>query len=211
MKIAGRTLTMKHLRTFTKGEIYCARVTFASFLFFLLTLELGISGQIDSGTYIRLQKGMSEGEVLTRAGLPDKEIYFDSEAQRTIESLKQLLYIPSPDESDPHLTVITIQKGRVTDIERTKIFSPPRKNTGGQIDTATFSRLEIGMSEGEVLIRAGSPDKEVYLGSEIKGAGDSIKQLFYLPGPDETDPYITVITIKEGKVINLERTKIFSR
>ena len=191
--------------------MYRAKLLLVSFFFLLITPGLGISGQIDSGTYIRMQKGMSEGEVLTRAGLPDKEIYFDSEAQRTIESLKQLLYIPGPDESDPHLTVITLQKGRVINIERTKIFSPPRKTTGGQIDTATFSRLEIGMSEGEVLIRAGSPDKEVYLGSEIKGAGDSIKQLFYLPGPDETDPYITVITIKEGKVINLERTKVFSR
>lgn len=202
---------MKRLTTFCNGGTYCAKVTLVSFFLFLCTPEPGITSQIDSGTYFRLQKGMSEGEVLIRAGPPDKEIYFDSEAQRTVESLKQLLYIPGPDESDPHLTVITLQKGRVVNIERTKIFSPPRKTTGGQIDSATYSRLSMGMSEGEVLTQAGSPDKEFYLGSEIKGESDSIKQLLYLPGPDESDPHLTGITLKKGKVINLERTKLFSR
>ena len=202
---------MKHLATFTNGRMYGAKVTFVSFFLFLCTPEPGITSQIDSGTYFRLQEGMSEGEVLTKAGSPDKEIYFDSEAQRTVESLKQLLYIPGPDESDPHLTVITIQKGRVLNIERTKIFSAPGKTTGGQIDSATYSRLSIGMSEGEVLTKAGSPDKEVYLGSEVKGESESIKQLLYLPGADESDPHLTVITIIKGKVINLERTKVFSR
>lgn len=189
----------------------CEKITCATFIFFLCSLKLALAGQIDTGTYIRLEKGMSEGEVLVRAGAPDKEIYFDSEAQRTTQSLKQFFYIPGPDESDFHLTVITFQKGRVLDIERTKLFSPSKKTTGGQIDFATFTRLHLGMSEGEILSVAGSPDKEVNLGSETIGTNGLIRQFLYLPGPDESDPHLTVITIKKGMVINIERTKIFSR
>lgn len=59
----------------------------------------GLAGQIDFGTYSRLETGMSEGEVLFRAGVPDRETYFDSEAQRTVESIKQFLYIPGPGEA----------------------------------------------------------------------------------------------------------------
>lgn len=177
-------------------------------LYFFYFRESGSAGQIDSPTYYRLQTGMSEGEALVRAGVPDKEIFFDSEAQRTVESIKQLLYIPGPDESDPHLTIITTQKGRVLDIERIKIFSPPRRTIGGQIDIETFNRLQVGMSEGEVLTIAGAPDKEIFMGSESRGTGGTIKQLLYIPGPKENDPHLTVITVKKGRVINMERTKI---
>ncbi len=189
---------------FNNSRIYCTKVTFVSFFCFVFTVGVGLAGQIDFGTYLQLEKGMSEGEVLFRAGVPDKEIYFDSEAQRTAKSIKQLLYIPGPEEGDPHLTIITIQRGEVLKIERITVFSSKRNTIGGQIDLETYNRLKIGMSEGEVLIIAGAPDKEVYI-------GDSVKQLLYIPRPEQFDPHLTVITTTKGKVINIERTKILSR
>lgn len=78
----------------------------------------------------------------------------------------------------------------------------------GQIDFGTYSRLETGMSEGEVLAIAGEPDKEMYLGSEKEGEENSVKQFLYIPEPKESDPHLTVITIKRGKVLNIERTKM---
>lgn len=94
------------------------------------------------------------------------------------------------------------------DIERIKILSPPKKSAGGQIDAETFNRLQTGMSEGEVLAIAGEPDKEMYLGSEKEGEKNSVKQFLYIPGPKESDPHLTVITLKKGRVIHIERTKI---
>ncbi len=164
----------------------------------------GIAGQIDTGAYLRLQKGMSEGEVLFRVGVPDKEVYFDSEAQRTAQSIKQLLYIPSPEEADPYLTIITILQGRILNIERIKILSSPSESRGGQIDFEIYMRLALGMPEGEVLVRAGAPDKEEYI-------GNSMKQLLYIPSRDESDPHITIITTTSGEVTSIERTKLFSR
>jgi DNA-directed RNA polymerase subunit H (RpoH/RPB5) len=188
-----------------------ALLSFSILLNLIVVFGQVYSAQLDTSTYLRLREGMSEGEILTRAGIPDKEIYFDSEAQRTLESIKQLLYIPGPLESDPHLTVITIQKGKVIKIERTKIFSPPSRSIGGQINSSIYNRLRIGMSEGELLTIAGLPDKEVYLGTELEGIGTSIRQLLYIPGPTDSDPHLTVISIQEGRIIRIERTKIISR
>lgn len=190
-----------------KGRSFI-KVLLLTIPYFFYFRESGLARQIDPAAYYRLQVGMSEGEILVRAGGPDREIYFDSEAQRTVESIKQLLYIPGPDESDPYLTVITIQKGKVIDIERIKIFTPSRRSVGGQINIGTFNRLQTGMSEGEVLAIAGEPDKETYIGSEREGKDGTIKQLLYIPEPKESDPHLTVITLKRGRVINLERTKI---
>lgn len=198
--------------TFTlRNWIHPAEITLVLLVGFLCFDDPGWAGQIDSATYFLLDEGMSEGEVLIRAGAPDKEIYFDSEAQRTAQSIKQLLYIPEPGEPDPNLTIINIQRGRVISIERIKLFSSPSKRTGGQMDFETYSRLAMGMSEGEVLVRAGLPDKEALIGSGREAANESIKQLLYIPGPGEHDPHLTIVTIMKGKVIGLERTKIISR
>jgi hypothetical protein len=164
----------------------------------------GIAGQVDTGAYLRLQKGMSEGEVLFRLGPPDKEVYFDSEAQRTPQSIKQFLYIPGPEAADPHLTIITIQQGKILNIERIKLLFSPSESKGGQLDFEIYMHLALGMPEGEVLVRAGEPDREVYIGG-------SMKQLLYIPSHDESDPHITIITTTNGEVTNIERTKLFSR
>ena len=98
----------------------------------------------------------------------------------------------------------------------------------GQIDTETFNRLMRGMSESEVLLRAGPPDIDSGAGtravetttvSESDGAlvvvsrssTDVVRKLHYIPDEDEHDPHLTVITISGGVVTELKRSKVFSR
>lgn len=174
------------------------------FVLFMAGALPGQASQLDSDIYLRLRVGMSEGEILIRAGQPDRVIYFDGEAQRTLQSIKQFLYIPKPGDFDPRLTIISLRAGKVTEMERIKIFFPMQEKTGGQGDIALFNRLEIGMSEGELLAIAGPPDTENFL-------GNSQKQLLYMPEPPQHDAHATVVTTARGKIISLERTKIFSR
>ncbi|MGE5526316.1 MAG: DUF4124 domain-containing protein [Rhodospirillaceae bacterium] len=64
-------------------------------------------------TYIRLQVGMTEGEVLMRAGPPDQETIDDT---RVIA--KSLYYYPT--SANPFLTVVSIRGGRVAALERNR-------------------------------------------------------------------------------------------
>lgn len=64
--------------------------------------------------YIHLRRGMSEGEVLLRAGKPDQE---SVENFRNFV-VKSLYYYPTV--ADPFITVVTLRGGRVADIERTR-------------------------------------------------------------------------------------------
>lgn len=64
-------------------------------------------------TYIRLQPGMTEGEVLLRAGPPDHETVEDTRAVA-----KSLYYYPT--RANPFLTVVTIRGGRVANLERNR-------------------------------------------------------------------------------------------
>jgi hypothetical protein len=63
--------------------------------------------------YIRLEHGMTEGDLLLRAGKPDHR----SDDNRR-ESLKTFYYHPTP--ANPHLTTITLQSGRIVNIERVR-------------------------------------------------------------------------------------------
>lgn len=167
-----------------------------------------LAGMIDFDTYRMLDKGMSEGEIVYRAGTPDKEIYFDDPAHRSPESIKQYFYIPFPGVQDPQLTIITFKKGIVIAINRVQVSVRSRTSGGGQINTETYNQLRVGMSEGEILARAGFPDKETEVGIE-KEKDDSfalVRQLTYIPAPDEKDPHLTIITIKKGRVISIDRT-----
>ena len=71
---------------------------------------------MDFDTFIRLQRGMSEGELLQRAGRPD---YLALENARN-DIQKSLYWYPTV--SDPFTTVITVRGGRIETIERTKKF-----------------------------------------------------------------------------------------
>lgn len=65
-------------------------------------------------TYIRLEPGMTEGELLTRAGKPDY-IALDALGR---ESVKSFYYYPT--RGDPFITVVTLRGGRIDHIERMK-------------------------------------------------------------------------------------------
>lgn len=66
-----------------------------------------------------------------------------------------------------------------------------------------FIRLQNGMSEGELLLRAGKPDSE----SIENMRNDIVKTYYYLPTP--SDPWITTIRLVGGRITNLERIKKF--
>ena len=105
--------------------------------------------------------------------------------------------------------------------------------SAGQIDSATFFMMRRGMSESEILVRAGAPDLvtlpggrsvELERSSVVEGddgslrftgfrrADDSvIERWHYVPADHEPDPFITVVSIRGGKVWEIERTKVFTR
>ena len=71
------------------------------------------------------------------------------------------------------------------------------------MDFQTFVRLQRGMTEGEVLIRAGQPDHE----SIENFRHDIVKTWYYFP--TVADPFTTVVTMRAGRIANLDRVKKF--
>jgi hypothetical protein len=66
-----------------------------------------------------------------------------------------------------------------------------------------FIRLQQGMSEGELLLRAGKPDSQ----SVENMRNDIVKTYYYFP--TASDPWITTIRLQGGRIANLERIKKF--
>lgn len=67
----------------------------------------------------------------------------------------------------------------------------------------TYIRLERGMSEGELVLRAGSPD---HVSTEDAPWGYA-RVYYYMP--TATDPFTTVVTLRSGRIERLERTRKF--
>ena len=67
----------------------------------------------------------------------------------------------------------------------------------------TFVRLERGMTEGELLIRAGAPDHQ-----SLDGYQDYVVKTFYYL-PTLTDPFTTVVRLRGGRIANLQRIRRF--
>jgi hypothetical protein len=63
--------------------------------------------------YISIQRGMSEGELVTIGGSPDL-LFWDA------RSVKTYTYLPTV--ADPFTTTITLIRGRVSDIDRVRKF-----------------------------------------------------------------------------------------
>ena len=57
------------------------------------------------------------------------------------------------------------------------------------------------MSEGELLLRAGKPDSE----SVENFRYDIVKTYYYFP--TVSNPWMTAITLRGGRISNIERTK----
>jgi hypothetical protein len=103
----------------------------------------------------------------------------------------------------------------------------------GQIESAIYFSIRRGMTDGEVLVRAGSPDLVTSPGLESvevrsgmvarPGKGEetfsefrrtrapTIERWHYIPGYEEHDPYLTIITFRGGDVWEVQRIKVFSR
>ena len=114
---------------------------------------LASAGQIESSAYFHLRQGMSESEVLVRAGPPDLvtspgleavevkhgvveqgddgEVTFDSFRRTRIPTLSRWHYVPGPGETDPFITIITFRAGEVWELERTKVFSRYKPSSSG--------------------------------------------------------------------------------
>jgi hypothetical protein len=78
--------------------------------------------------------------------------------------------------------------------------APPAPPPVRGMEFGVYIHLRRGMSEGEVLLRAGKPDEETFEG----GRNFVVKSLYYYP--TQADPYITVVTLRGGRVANIERT-----
>jgi hypothetical protein len=69
---------------------------------------------MDFSIYAMLQRGMTEGELLQRAGRPD-HVSLDS-----FEIQKTFYYFPTP--ANPYTTSVVLRGGRIHDIDRIKKF-----------------------------------------------------------------------------------------
>ena len=67
----------------------------------------------------------------------------------------------------------------------------------------TFVRLQRGMTEGEVLLRAGVPDH-----ASLDGEGGYLVKTYYY-FPTISDPFTTVVTLYGGRIANLQRIRKF--
>ena len=75
------------------------------------------------------------------------------------------------------------------------------QNDARGMEFDVYIRLQTGMSEGELLQRAGKPDSE-----SIENVRDDIVKTYYY-FPTRANPWMTAITLRAGKIVNLDRTR----
>ena len=79
--------------------------------------------------------------------------------------------------------------------------APPGNGPVRGMDFQTFVNLRTGMSEGELMLRAGRPDFE----SVENFRNDIVRSYYYYP--TIADPFITVVTVRGGVITNIERNR----
>ena len=79
---------------------------------------------------------------------------------------------------------------------------------GGQADLNAFARVQLGMSEDEVVNVLGPPDQvEEISGVDKRGnVRITIKKFFYISEPERAQDILTTITFENGKVRDKQRT-----
>ena len=63
-----------------------------------------------------------------------------------------------------------------------------------------YIRLELGMTEGELLLRAGKPDER-----SNDNVREGLKTYYYFP--TLANPHLTTVTLRSGRIINIERSR----
>jgi len=79
--------------------------------------------------------------------------------------------------------------------------APPMSGPVRGMDFQTFVNLRTGMTEGELMLRAGRPDFET-----VDNFRDDIGKSYYYY-PTIADPFITVVTVRGGVITNIERNR----
>jgi hypothetical protein len=148
------------------------------------------AGQIDSSAFFLLQRGMSESEILVRAGPPDLvtspgqeavevnrgivhrgkngDVSFDSFLRTRIPTIAQWHYVPGPEETDPFITIITFRAGEVWELQRTKVFSRhKRPSAAATDDQGTVSDSDIRRERADNTLKAA----EAYAATRAKLKG----------------------------------------
>jgi hypothetical protein len=100
-----------------------------------------------------------------------------------------------PSEAAQHPTVIPVP------VATQPIAAVPAIPPVRGLDFQTFTRLYRGMSEGELMLRAGRPDFD----SVENFRHDIVRSYYYYPTP--SDPFITVISVRGGQIVHIERTR----
>ncbi len=155
------------------------------------------AGQIESSAYFHLRRGMSESEVLVRAGPPDRvtspgleavevkrglvnrgddgEVSFDSFRRTRIPTLSRWHYVPGPAETDPFITIITFRAGEVWEIQRTKVFSrykPKSSETASDRNAVTVTDTDIRRERANNTLKAAQAYAATRARLKDQAAGD---------------------------------------
>jgi hypothetical protein len=174
---------------------------------------------LDFRTYLSIQRGMTEGQVLSMAGPPDLQadegVAFsnristqDRAAARTALAAKTYTYLPT--EADPYTTTVTFVGGQLTEIQRDGKTAPVQAARG--LDFRTYLSLQRGMTEGEALAIAGPPDMQADQGVVFSAQGHArsalaVRTYTYLP--TTADPHTTTIAFAGGRVTDIRRDRKF--
>lgn len=188
----------------------------------------GVRG-LDFRTYLSLQRGMTEGQVLGLAGQPDLVAdqgvaYSDpTPAQQGGEPVRATLdvatYTYLPTAADPYSTTVTFVGGQVTGIERSGKLATVQTTNARGLDFRAYLSLQRGMTEGQVLSAAGAPDLRANQGAVLVDQSPSVharapertalavRAYTYLP--TAADPQTTTITFVGGRVTDIRRDTRF--
>ena len=184
---------------------------------------------LDFRTFLSLQHGMTEGQILSIAGQPDaladQGVAFSDqtatpqvhEPQHTVLAVTTYTYLPTA--ADPYVTTVKFVGGQVTEIQRDGRFMASQTIDARGLDFRTYLSLQRNMTEGQVLAIAGQPDLRADQGvmysdqsstQQVRGAGHTalaIRTYTYLP--TAADPHTTTITFVGGRVTDIRRDTTF--
>ncbi|MCW5575190.1 MAG: hypothetical protein KIT13_03755 [Burkholderiales bacterium] len=63
-----------------------------------------------------------------------------------------------------------------------------------------YIRLEHGMTEGELVLRAGKPDHHA-----VDNLREGLKSYYYFP--TTANPFLTTVSLRAGRIVNIERVR----